>query len=59
MKSKNSKLKLVSLMQNNETITSLQRENDTHKQRLQEMESRYASMKDEGLGLGLDNDTKV
>ena len=46
-------------MQNNETITSIQRENDTHKQRLQEMESRYASMKDEGLGLGLDNETKV
>ena len=39
----------------NETITSLQRENDTLKQRLQEMESGYASMKDEANNLNNEN----
>ena len=39
----------------NETITSLQRENDSLKQRLQEMESRYASMKDEANNLNNEN----
>lgn len=39
----------------NETITSLQRENDTLKQRLQEMESRYASIKDEENNLSNEN----
>ena len=39
----------------NETITTLQRENDTLKQRLREMEFGYASMKDEANNLNNEN----
>ena len=39
----------------NETITTLESENDTLKQRLQEMESRYTSMKKEAKTLRDEN----